>query len=378
MHAHGKLLLFAARCSILSPMDTPGTHKGIETSADYRRLLETLKERVAQAQLTALKAVNRELIALYWDIGRTIVEKQEQLGWGESIVAQVARDLQSEFPGVRGFSRSNVFNMRRYYLTYRDDPKVQTVSGQIPWSHNTLILDTCKAPEERAFYLEAAARFNLSYRTLNRQIRGDEYQRYLQNQTNFPQTLPEAQAARALLAVKDDYNLDFLGLADEHTERELEDALVHNITRLLQEMGGYFTFAGRQVHVEVDGQEYFVDLLFYHRKLKALVAVELKAGPFQPEYAGKMQFYLSALDDQLRLEDENPSIGIIVCRDKSRTMVEYTLRDVARPIGISTYNRYSSLDEVPERIAKYLPSPDELDRRLSGAENESDSRTDTD
>lgn len=336
----------------------------IERTDDYKEVIQRLKERIAEARLAALKAVNRELIGLYWEIGRTIVEKQEELGWGENIVEQIARDLQAELPGVRGFSRRNLFNMRRYYLTYKDDPKVQTVSAQIPWSHNTLIMEVGKTPEERAFYLEAAARFNLSYRALERQVRGGEYGRYLLNQTNFPQTLSSVQAERALLAVKDDYNLDFLGLSDEHTERELEDALVLNITRFLREMGGYFTFVGRQVRLEVSGAEYFVDLLFYHRMLRCLVAVELKAGPFQPEHAGKMQFYLSALDDGVRLEDENPSIGIIVARSKDRTVVEYTLRGETRPIGVASYNQYASLEEVPERIARYLPSPAEIEQRL--------------
>ncbi len=342
----------------------------IQRSDDYKLMLEALKERVSQAQYQALKAANHELITLYMDIGRIIVEKQEQLGWGESVVEQLARDLQVEFPGVRGFSRRNVFNMRRFYLTYRDDPKVQTVSAQIPWSHNTLILDACKIPEERIYYLNTAAQLNLSYRALERQVRGGEYQRYLQNQTNFPQTLPPMQAERALLAVKDDYNLDFLGLADEHTERELEDALILNITRFLQEMGGYFTFVGRQVRVEVNRQEFFVDILFYNRKLRCLVAVELKAGPFQPEHAGKMQFYLSALDDQIRLEDENSSIGIIISRSKDRTVVEYTLRGETRPIGVATYNHYSNLDEIPERIARYLPDPEEIERRLYSPDEE--------
>lgn len=339
-----------------------------QRSDDYKRLLQTLKERIAQAQLAAFKAVNRELIGLYWDIGRTVAEKQELYGWGENIVEQIAHDLQVEFPGVRGFSRRNVFNMRRFYLTYRDDPKVQTVSAQIPWSHNTLILDTCKSTEERIFYLDAAARFNLSHRALERQIRSGEYQRYLLNQTNFQQTLPPVQAERALMFVKDDYNLDFLGLSDEHTERELEDALIHNITKFLAEMGGYFAFVGRQVRVEVNDKEYFVDLLFYHRKLRCLVAVELKAGPFEPEHAGKMQFYLSAIDDQVRLEEENSSIGIIVSRSKDRTVVEYTLRGEARPIGVATYNQYESLEDMPERISKYLPSPDEIKDRLRGAD----------
>lgn len=344
-------------------MDQP---KDLAISDDYRQMLEDLKKRVQQAQYQALKAVNRELVALYRDIGRIIVEKQEQFGWGENVVMQLARDLQVDFPGVRGFSRSNVFNMRRYYLTYRDDPKIQTVSGQIPWSHNTLIMEACKSAEERTFYLDVASRFNLSYRALERQVRGDEYRRYLQNQTNFQETLPPQQADRALLAVKDSYNLDFLGLSEEHTERELEDALVLNITKFLAEMGGYFAFVGRQFRVEVSDKEFFIDLLFYHRKLRCLVAVELKAGPFEPEYAGKMQFYLSALDNNTRLEEENPSIGIIVCQSKDRTIVEYTLKEVNRPIGVASYNQYDSLDRVPERIARYLPSPAELEQRLTG------------
>lgn len=336
----------------------------IQKSEDYKSLLQALRERVAQAQLTALKAVNRELIGLYWDIGRTIVEKQEEVGWGESVIDSLARDLQAEFPGVRGFSPRNLRNMRRYYLTYKDDPNLQTLSAKLAWSHNTLIIEQCKDNEQRQFYLEAAEQLRLSYRALERQLRGGEYERYLLNQTNFPQTLPTTQAERALLAVKDDYNLDFLGLSDEHTERELEDALIHNITRFLQEMGGYFAFVGRQVRVEVNDHEYFIDLLFYHRKLRCLVAVELKAGPFQPEHAGKMQFYLSALDDQVRLEEENTSIGIIVSRSKDRTVVEYTLRGETRPIGVASYNQYSSLDDLPERIAKYLPSPSEIEHRL--------------
>lgn len=361
-------------------MDTPKKNtsksapkpKDIQRTDDYKLVLEALKERVYQAQFAALKAVNRELIGLYLDIGRVIAEKQEQYKWGENVVEQLARDLQVELPGVRGFSRSNVFYMRKFYLTYRDNQKVQTLSGQIPWSHNTLILDKCKSQEARAFYLDMAARHNLSYRALEHKVRGGEYERYLLNQTNFEQTLPPMQAERALLSVKDDYNLDFLNLQDEHTERELEAALLLNIIKFLSEMGGYFAFVGRQVRVEVDDEEFFVDLLFYHRKLRCLVAVELKARKFEPEYAGKMQFYLSALDDTVRVEDENPSIGIIVCRSKNRTIVEYTLKDVNRPIGVATYNQYESLEELPDRIAHYLPSPDEIKERLAEADDKTD------
>jgi predicted nuclease of restriction endonuclease-like (RecB) superfamily len=345
-----------------TPIDRP---KDVQKSEDYKQVLEALKQRVTQAQYEALKTVNRELILLYRDIGRVIVEKQEQFGWGEGVVQQLARDLQVEFPGVRGFSRRNVFYMRRFYMAYRDDEKVQTLSAQIPWSHNTLILDRCKSAEEREYYLGVAARFRLSYRTLDKKVREAEYSRYLLNQTNFGQTLAPQHIEHALLAVKDDYNLDFLGLTEEHSERQLEDALMLNITKFLSEMGGYFTFVGRQFRVEVDDDEYFIDLLFYHRRLRSLVAVELKAGKFQPEFAGKMQFYLSALDDKVRLQDENPSIGIIVCRSKDRTVVEYTLRDVSRPIGVASYNHYSSLEDLPDRISRYLPSPQEIEERLS-------------
>jgi len=332
---------------------------------NYQHILQALKERVQQAQYQALQSVNKELIRLYLDIGKVIIEQQEQHGWGENIVEKLAKDLQAAFPGVRGFSVRNLRYMRRAHLTYRDSEKLQTASAEIPWSHNVLIIEKCQDNQERVFYLNLAATFSLSYRTLEKKVKNGEYKRFLLNQTNFEQTLPVKQADRALMAVKDDYNLDFLGLADEHTERELEDALVANITQFLSEMGGYFTFVGRQFRVEVNDEEFFIDLLFFHRKLKTLVAVELKAGKFQPEYAGKMQFYLSALDETVRLEDEQPSIGIIICRSKERTVVEYTLRDVSRPIGVASYNQYSRLEEIPEKISKFLPSPEELQERFT-------------
>ena len=207
-------------------------------------------------------------------------------------------------------------------------------------------------------------KYNWSYRTLNQQIAQKTYEKWLLNQTNFQETVSEERRVKALLAVKDDYNFDFIGLPNEASERELEDALVANITKLLAEMGGYFTFVGRQFRVEVGDDEYFIDLVFYHRKLKCLVAVELKAGKFMPEYAGKMQFYLSALDDIARVEGENPSIGLLICKSKDRTLVEYTLRDVNRPIGVASYNQYN-LNELPQTIAKYLPGEEEIAKRLT-------------
>ncbi len=331
----------------------------------YTYLLQAVKERVFQAQYQALQAVNKELIRLYWDIGRIIVEKQAQALWGERVIETLARDVRAAFPGVRGFSARNLRYMRSFYLAYRHDELLQTLSAEISWSHNILIMEQCAELQERLFYLKLAAQSTLSYRLLERKIKSGEYHRFLANQTNFAQTLDVQRAAHALQVVKDDYNLDFLGLADAHTERELEDALVANITTFLSEMGGYFTFVGRQFRVEVNHEEFFIDLLFYHRTLSCLVAVELKAGKFQPEYVGKMQFYLSALDETERLAHENPSIGIIVCREKDRTIVDYTLRDVHKPIGVASYNHYARLEELPETIRKYLPSPEDLAQRFT-------------
>ena len=333
----------------------------------YTHILQAVKARVFQAQYYALHAVNKELIRLYWDIGRIIVEKQEQYRWGERVIETLARDLHTEFPGVRGFSARNLRYMRSFYLTYRQDPILQTLSAELPWSHNILIMERCTDVQERTFYLKLASQAPISYRTLERKIKSDEYNRVLGNQTNFAQTLDIQQAEQALQVVKDEYHLDFLGLTEAHTERELEDALMANITKFLSEMGGYFAFVGRQFRVVVNHEEFFIDLLFYHRTLRSLVAVELKAGKFQPEYVGKMQFYLSALDDTERLAHEQPSIGIIVCRDKDRTIVEYTLRDVHKPIGVASYTHYARLEELPETIGKYLPSPEDLTRRLTDA-----------
>ena len=255
--------------------------------------------------------------------------------------------------------------MRKFYLTYKDNPKLQPLAGEISWSHNQLILDKCTTDQEREFYLKVSKNFGWSKRTLANEINTQAYQRWVLNQTNFEVALSAEQRAKAVLAVKDDYNFDFLAIEGTPSERELEDALVSNITKLLAEMGGYFTFAGRQVPIKIDDQEYLIDLLFFHRKLKCMVAVDLKTGEFKPEYAGKMQFYLTALDELARVEGENPSIGIIVCKDKSRTIVEYTLKSVTQPIGVATYHTYD-IAQLPETISKYMPSQEEIETRLTG------------
>lgn len=333
----------------------------LPSNKGYTDFLIQVKKRIRKAQYEALKAVNKELIGLYWDIGRMIVEKQKEFGWGKSIVENLANDLQKEYPGMRGFSVQNIWYMRQFYVNYRDNAKLQPLVGEISWVKNVIIMGKCKDDSEREFYIRMTKKFGWTKDVLINQLEGKAYQKYLLNQTNFDKTLPERYKMQAKLAVKDDYTFDFLELGEEHSEKELEKALTEKIKHFLVEMGGYFCFVGSQYRIEIGDDEFFIDLLLYHRKLKSLVAIELKIGDFKPEYSGKMQFYLSALDDKLRLDDENPSIGIIICKDKNRMIVEYALKDVKKPIGVSTYK---ITKELPKNLSKYLPSKEELSKRL--------------
>ena len=334
-------------------------------SNNYQLFFKDIKERILSAQYEALKAVNKELIALYWDLGKMIVERQEEEGWGKSVVERLAKDLQKEFPGIKGFSERNLWNMRIFYITYKNSKKLQPLVAEISWTKNVVIMGKCKDDLEREFYIKMTKKFGWTKNVLIHQIESHAYERFLLNQTNFDQALPEKYSHQAKLAVKDEYTFDFLELGEEHSERELELALINNIRRFLIEMGGYFTFIGNQYRLEVGGDEFFVDLLLYHRKLRSLVAIELKIGEFKPEYAGKMQFYLSVLNDTIRLAEENPSIGIILCKEKNRIIVEYALKDITQPIGVSTYRITSTL---PEDLREYLPSGEEIAKRLEGVE----------
>jgi len=328
---------------------------------DYVDFLFNLKARIRSAQHQALRAVNSELVKLYWDIGELIQSKQEQVGWGKSVVENLARDLQAEFPGRNGFSVQNLWYMRQFYAEYRDFPNLQPLVGEISWSKNLLILSRCKDTLEREFYLRATARFGWTKVVLQHQVDNKSYQKYLLNQTNFDAALPPALQAQASMAVKDHYTFDFLELSEEHSERQLEMALVANLRRFLSEMGGAFAYIGNQFPLSVGNQEFFVDLLLFHRRLRCLVAIDLKIGDFEPEHKGKMEFYLEALDRQERLESENPPIGIIICRDKNKTVVEYALSTAKRPIGVATYTVVS---ELPEAYRDELPSPEEIAERL--------------
>ena len=333
---------------------------------EYAAFLQEIKQRVYRAQYDALKVVNKELISLYWDIGSSIIERQKRHGWGKSVVERLAADLQKEFPGIRGFSSQNLWYMRQFYVEYQASPILQPLVGEISWAKHLVIMSRCKKEDERAFYISMTKKFGWTKDVLIHQVENQSYEKTLLNQTSFNSTVPARVRGQARLAVKDEYTFDFLELSDEHLESELERALLVNVRRFLLEMGGHFCFVTNQHRIEVDGREYFVDLLLYHRKLKCLVALELKVGDFKPEYAGKMQFYLSAINDRDRLEDENPTIGIIICKSKSRMVVEYALKDVKKPIGISTYSLKKSL---PKRLEKYLPSPKELAANLNARGN---------
>lgn len=322
----------------------------------YGTLLADIKRRVHAAQYAALRAANKELVVLYWDIGRMIIERQGSSEHGDAIAERLALDLRAEFPGMTGFSRRNIFYMRQFYLAYRADAKVQPLVAQISWSHNLVVLQSCKDPVERIFYIKMSRKFGWTKAVLALNIEGGTYRKYLSNQTNFDQAVPEKVRSQAKLAVKDEYTFDLMELGQEHSEKELEHALVSKVNRFLTEMGGVFTFAGSQYRLEVDGQEYFIDILLYHRHLRCLVAVELKVGEFMPEYIGKMQFYLAALDSLVKTPAENPSIGIVICKSKRRTIVEYSLRESRKPIGVSTYKVFKSL---PADLKKELPSPEQ-------------------
>jgi predicted nuclease of restriction endonuclease-like (RecB) superfamily len=329
----------------------------ITTPSDYRLTLTEIVEAVNKARYESFKAVNKHLVDLYYEIGKIITEKEQNGHWGDRIVEKLAKDLQTEFAGVRGFSARNMWNMKKFYERYNGSPKLQTLSAEITWSANVLIMEYCKTNVESEFYLRQSIQNAWSVRMLEKKLKLNEYQNILNSQTNFEQVLAPGDTETAIFAIKDNYNLDFLELTEKHKERQLEDGIVNNIVRFLNEMGGMFAFLGRQIKLELNGKEYFIDLLFYHRILRCLIVVELKTVEFEPEHMGKMQFYLTMADEQLRREEEKASIGIIICRYKDRTLVEYTLRDVSRPIGVATY----TYNELPIGLAKYLPSEADFD-----------------
>ena len=350
------------------------------TSADYAVWLAEVKTRIQSARISAARAVNRDLILLYWDIGRGIVEKQEQLGWGKSVVDRLSRDLRAAFPTVTGFSPRNLWDMKRFYVTY-SEPEVwrQAVAksdyggnteeflrqlvAEIPWGHNLLILNKITDCSERLYYLRAIAQFGWTRNVLLNQIKAGAYEHSLaEGKThNFSAVLSEYLAEQAEEALKSSYSLEFLGISHEAKEREIERRLVEQVQDFILELGYGFCFIGRQHRLSLGDKEYFVDLLFYHRFLKSLVALELKAGSFEPEYAGKMDFYLNILNDKERAADDNPSIGIILCAEKDSLEVEFALKSKTNPIGVAEYQLQTTL---PKELRGKLPTSRQLSQAL--------------
>ena len=323
----------------------------------YGDVLDSIVQKIQSAQGRAMSAVNKELIEVYRDIGKTVYDQQENGGWGDAIVKTFAADLQKKFPGMKGFSYRNLYTMSDLYISFKDSEKLQTLSAQISWSHNVAILSKCKDPLEKEFYMKMSKRNGWTYRVLIHHIELGTYENTLLSQSNFKKNLPINLHPEAALAVKDEYALGFLGLGNEHSEQEFERAIVKNIEAFLREVGTAIAFLGSQYRIELEGQEFFIDLLFYHRRLKSLIAVELKVSEFIPEYIGKMQFYLSVLDDTVRFRGENPSIGIILCKSKKRTVVEYALKDANKPINVSSYHM---MKKLPKELKGELPSPEQI------------------
>ena len=332
-------------------------------SAGYADFLKGLKERIQQARVRAGLAVNRELVMLYWQIGRDILEQQAGLGWGARVIDQLARDLRASFPDMTGFSPRNLKYMRSFAEAYPDSDFVKAASAQITWYHNCTLLDKVKDHTERSWYIAQTIQHGWSRAVLVHQIESVLYRRQGQALTNFPQTLPSIQSDLAQQILKDPYNFEFLGLGEEASERELEHTLVRYLRRFLLEFGVGFAFVGQQYHLEVGGQDFYIDLLFYHLKLRCYVVIELKAVQFQPEFVGKINFYLSAVDDVLRHPDDKPSIGIVICKSKNRVVAEYSLRDTNKPIGVSSYQLTEAL---PESLQGNLPSIEQLESELEG------------
>lgn len=305
--------------------------------------------------------INTETINLYWDIGKEIYSQQSEKGWGKSIVQVLSEELQKEFPGAKGYSAANLWRMRNFYLTYRDSEKLAPLVREISWSNNIVIMEKCKDDLQREFYIQMTKLYGWTKRILTNFIENQTYEKYLLNQTNFDMAISKERRIQAKLAVKDEYTFDFVELSPEYSEHELEVQLVNHIRAFLIEMGGDFTFIGNQYHLIVGNKDLFIDLLLFHRRLRSLVAIELKIGEFEAEYAGKMQLYLTVLDEQVKLQDENPSIGIIICKSKDKTFVEYALKRSNAPIGVATYHLSNSL---PEDMKEMLPDPEEIIKRL--------------
>jgi predicted nuclease of restriction endonuclease-like (RecB) superfamily len=327
----------------------------------YQDLLAALKNKIRAAQGRAGLAVNRELILLYWQIGKQILELQETKGWGGKAIEQLSSDLQQEFVGVQGFSLRNMQYMRKLAQQYSNEQIVQQVVAQLPWSHNITLLDKFDDNETRIWYAQKAIEHGWSRSILIHQIESKLHNREAKALTNFATTLPAPQSELAQKVLKDPYIFDFLSLGPEALEADVERGLIEHMKKFLLEMGAGFSFVGSQFHLEVGGQDYYIDLLFYHLRLRCYVVIDLKIGEFIPEYAGKMNFYLAAVDDHHKHIDDQPSIGIIMCKTANSVVTRYALRNVERPIGVAEYKLTEAL---PDKLMEELPTPEAIKKEF--------------
>ncbi|MBM4211735.1 MAG: DUF1016 domain-containing protein [Gammaproteobacteria bacterium] len=328
----------------------------------YNKFLADLKERVASSRYKAALSVNRELILLYHHIGTQILDAQSKQGWGAKVIDQLSKDLASEFPEMKGFSVRNLKYMRKFAEEYPDPQFVQEVLAQLTWYHNVTLLDKISDKQIRLFYVKHTIEHGWSRNIMVMQMELSLHKRQGQAITNFKDKLPSPQSDLAHYTLKDPYVFDFLSIGDEAHEREVEKALVHHMEKFILELGTGFAFVGRQYHLEVGDQDFYIDLLFYHLKLRCFVVIELKDKDFKPEYAGKMNFYLSCVDDLVKHETDQPSIGLILCKSKNNILAEYALRDMTKPIGLAEYRLR---DALPENLQTLLPTIEELEAELA-------------
>jgi len=335
-------------------------------NSDYIKWISELKSKIKSAQHKAAIKVNKELLLLYWDIGKSISNKINKSNWGSSVVEELSRDLKKEFPNQKGFSRTNLFSMKQWVEFYsssnNDTIKIQQLVGQIPWGHNLVIISKSKTLEEALFYCNKTIKNNWSRAILLNQISSSLYLRKGKAITNFENTLSNPQSELAKETLKDPYKLDFLELQEKILERDIENQLVKHITSFLLELGAGFSFVGKQVPIKVDNQDFYIDLLFYHIKLKCYVVIELKAVEFKAEFAGKLNLYLSVVDDLIKTETENPTIGLLLCQSKSKIVAEYALRGMTQPIGIAEYELSKA---IPSGLKSNLPTIEKIEKELA-------------
>ncbi|MCX5922870.1 MAG: PDDEXK nuclease domain-containing protein [Candidatus Dependentiae bacterium] len=339
--------------------------KEVASVKEYISTLAMIKQQIKEAQVRATFSVNRELLKLYWSIGKVIVAQQQKNGWGSHVIEKLAEDLQNSFPGMSGFSKVNIFRMKAFYAAYEIVSQAVTQLDDfaifnIPWGHNVVLLFKLKDDKQRLWYAQKTIEYGWSRSMLETWIKSDLYKREGKAITNFSKTLPASHSDMAQQSFKDPYIFDFLTLHAEHMERDLEQGLIEHVQKLLLEMGKGFALIGRQYHLEVDGDDYYIDLLFYHVKLKCYVVVELKARAFDPRDVGQLNFYLSAIDDLIRDEHDKPTIGLILCKTKKNFTAEYALRDIKKPIGIAEYET-AIIKKLPKELKSSLPTIEEIE-----------------